>query len=100
MQELQDALAVLAVELAQLPVNLGRQLNAVGHDVLLRLSAGWCALRRGGCVRERVRPDTGPPYPPGVQGWLRVRSRFWCARCAGLASPGVSRWTAEVEWLA
>ena len=32
-KELQDALAVLRVEFAEFPVNLGCQLNAVGHDV-------------------------------------------------------------------
>ena len=33
-----------------------------------------------------------------VPGWLRGRSRSWCARCAGRASPGVFRWTAEDGW--
>src|SRR2546430_10795047 len=33
MKELQDALAVLRVEFVEFPVNLGCQLNAVGHHV-------------------------------------------------------------------
>ena len=33
LKELQDALGLLRVEFAEIPVHLGRQFNVVGHDV-------------------------------------------------------------------
>src|SRR5467141_3743249 len=68
MKELQDALAVLRVEFVEFPVNLGCQLNAVGHDVSRRPSAGWSALHRFGRVPARLQPDTCPRDPLSVRG--------------------------------
>src|SRR3974377_1259869 len=97
MQELQDAVPLLRGECVELPDYWLSELDAVGHDVSSLSSVRWCALRRCEYVPGCVPPGTGLPDPLDVRGSLRGHSRFWYARCAGPASRGVLRSTAEVE---
>jgi hypothetical protein len=69
MKELQDALGLLSVEFAQFSINLGRELNVVGHDVSWRSSAGWSTappdfgmLPRGGTFLRRAPFNTSVAF--------------------------------------
>src|SRR5260370_42375125 len=92
MKKLQDALALLWVELAQFAVNLGREFNLPGHAASERPQVEWSALPRCGCDPECARPDIGPQGRQGVRGWLGGRRKSWCGQCDERAFQGAFRW--------
>src|SRR5258708_9963725 len=91
-KKLQDALALLRVELAQFAVNLGGEFNPPGHAASEHLRVGWSARPRCGCDSRYVRPDTSPQGRQGAQEWLRGRRKSWCGRCGGRAFSGGFCW--------
>ena len=60
MKELQDACCAAR--------RVCRFLNAAGHGVSQRSSAGWSALHCYGYVPARLQPDTCPRDPLSVRG--------------------------------
>src|SRR6266852_2712080 len=97
-EKLQDALALLRVELAQFAVDLGGEFNLPGHAASEHLPVEWSALPRYGCDPGCARPCTGPRDRRDVRGWLRGRRRSWCGPCGGRVFPGVFRWIGGGGW--
>src|SRR5260370_7881040 len=91
-EKLEDAGALLRVELAEFAVELSGEFNLPGHGASKHLPVEWSALPRCECEPECARPDTGPQDRRGAQSAPRGHKRSWCGRCDELVFPGVFRW--------